>query len=819
MASPSANSNDWIRWLDGITADEISQVGGKNASLGEMITTLGDQGIRVPRGFAITTAAYGRFLEHNQIDDEIRSRIRRFEGGDAPLSSTGKAIRTLIKNGSFPEEIAQAIRDAYAELSSHYDNGHTDVAVRSSAVAEDLPDASFAGQLDTFLNVRGDDALLDAVLACYASLFTDRVIAYRAKRGFEQSEIALSVGVQKMVRSDKAGAGVMFTLDTETGFPDVVLINAAWGIGELVVQGSVIPDQYMVFKPLLKRNYCMPIIEKTRGEKAKKMVYAEKVEGPTATVETSRAERTAFVLDDDEILQLARWACIIEEHYGRPMDIEWAKDGELDRLFIVQARPETVHSRAGATLKVYRRTGKGKPILTGIAVGGAIVSGRVVRLSSPEEADRVEPGDVLVTEMTDPDWGPIMERVAGIVTDQGGRTCHAAIISRELGIPAVVGTGNATRILDSGQVVTLSCAEGDDGVVYEGRVAYETEELDVEDAPATRTQIMLNIASPGAALRCWRLPCEGIGLARMEFIINNIIKIHPMALVRFHTLEDNEAREEILRLTAGYADRPGYFVERLARGIAKIAASQFPHPVIVRMSDFKTNEYADLIGGRQFEFPESNPMLGFRGASRYYSSEYREGFALECRAIRMVREEIGLDNVIVMIPFCRTLEEADKVLVVMAENGLERGKNGLEVYVMCEIPSNVILAREFARRFDGFSIGSNDLTQLVLGVDRDSGRLSHLFDERDPAVMRTIAAVIEEAHACGRKVGICGQAPSDHPDFAAFLVESGIDSMSLNPDSVFSVKKRVAEVEERIGRANVSTLSEIRAARHGLKTI
>jgi pyruvate,water dikinase len=604
-----------------------------------------------------------------------------------------------------------------------------------------------------------------------------------------------------MVRSDKAGSGVMFTLDTESGFPDSVLINASWGIGELIVAGAVIPDQYTVFKPMLKVPQCMPIIEKTRGEKAKKMVYARLTEGPMVTIETSLAERNAFVLDDDEILQLARWACAIEDHYGRPMDIEWAKDGDSGKLFIVQARPETVHSRAApAALKVYQRTEEGERLLTGISVGNAIAAGKVVRLTSPEEADRVSDGDILVTEMTDPAWGPIMERVAGIVTDQGGRTCHAAIISRELGIPAVVGTSEATRVLESGQMVTMSCAEGDEGYVFEGKLAFEVTEMDVDDVPETRTQIMLNIASPDAAFRWWRLPCEGIGLARMEFIINNSIKIHPLALLRFHELTDNGAREEILKLTAGYADRAGFFVERLARGIAKIAASQYPAPVIVRMSDFKTNEYADLIGGRQFEPNEENPMLGFRGASRYYSNEYREAFALECRAIRMVREEIGLDNVLIMIPFCRTLEEADKVLHVLADHGLERGKKGLEVYVMCEVPSNVILARQFAERFDGFSIGSNDLTQLVLGVDRDSGKLAHLFDERNEAVKVMIREVIAAARETGRKVGICGQGPSDHPDFAEFLVECGIDSMSLNPDSVVPVKRRVAEAESRLKR-------------------
>jgi pyruvate,water dikinase len=564
----------------------------------------------------------------------------------------------------------------------------------------------------------------------------------------------------------------------------------------------VIPDQYTVFKPMLKQPRCMPIIEKTRGEKAKKMVYARLTEGPMVTIETTIAERNAFVLDDDEILQLARWACAIEEHYGRPMDIEWAKDGESGKLFIVQARPETVHSRAAtASLKVYSRTEDGERLLTGISVGSAIATGRVVRLSSPEEADRVSDGDILVTEMTDPAWGPIMERVKGIVTDQGGRTCHAAIVSRELGIPAVVGTGEATRVLEPGQMVTMSCAEGDEGYVYDGALAYDVSEMDVTDVPETRTQIMLNIASPDAAFRWWRLPCEGIGLARMEFIINNSIKIHPLALLRFHELADNGVREEILRLTAGYADRPGFFVERLARGIAKIAASQYPAPVIVRMSDFKTNEYADLLGGRQFEPSEENPMLGFRGASRYYSDHYREAFALECRAIRMVREEIGLDNVLIMIPFCRTLEEADKVLHVLADHGLERGKKGLEVYVMCEVPSNVILARQFAEKFDGFSIGSNDLTQLVLGVDRDSGPLAELFDERNDAVKAMIREVIAAARECGKKVGICGQGPSDHPDFAEFLVECGIDSMSLNPDSVVPVKRRVAEAEARLVRA------------------
>ena len=791
-----ASGNGSIWWFEDFAAGDIAAVGGKNASLGEMIATLQGAGIRVPRGFAISTDAYWRLVRHNDIDAEVRKHLEDYRAG---IDAAGKAIRALFREASFPDDLAQEICAAYRKLSADYGREDVDVAVRSSAVAEDLPEASFAGQLDTFLNIQGDEALLEACRDCYASLFTDRALAYREKRGFDQPEVSLAIGVQKMVRSDKAGSGVMFTLDTESGFPDSVLINASWGIGELVVAGAVIPDQYTVFKPMLKQPRCMPIIEKTRGEKAKKMVYARLTEGPMVTIETTLAERNAFVLDDDEILQLARWACAIEDHYGRPMDIEWAKDGETGELFIVQARPETVHSRApAAALKVYARTQDGPKLLTGISVGNAIAVGRVVRLTSPEEADRVSDGDILVTEMTDPAWGPIMERVAGIVTDQGGRTCHAAIVSRELGIPAVVGTSEATRVLKPGQLITMSCAEGDEGYVYEGRLEFEVSEMDVDDVPETRTQIMLNIASPDAAFRWWRLPCEGIGLARMEFIINNSIKIHPLALLRFHELTDNGAREEILRLTAGYADRPGFFVERLARGVAKIAASQYPAPVIVRMSDFKTNEYADLIGGRQFEPDEENPMLGFRGASRYYSDEYREAFALECRAIRMVRDEIGLDNVVIMIPFCRTLDEADRVLHVLADHGLERGKKGLEVYVMCEVPSNVILAREFAERFDGFSIGSNDLTQLVLGVDRDSGRLAGLFDERNEAVKEMIRMVIVAAKESGKKVGICGQGPSDHADFAEFLVECGIDSMSLNPDSVVRVKRRVAEVESRL---------------------
>ncbi|MFN2383128.1 MAG: phosphoenolpyruvate synthase [Gemmatimonadota bacterium] len=787
----------YILRFEEISSADFPAVGGKNASLGEMIRSLQGNGIRVPRGFAITTAAYRAFVAHNDLDDRIRGHLESYGAGDAALSRAGRAIRALLRGSEFPDDVVAAIRAAYHELSEGYGIADADVAVRSSATLEDLPEASFAGQLDTFLNIVGDDALLEACRNCYASLFTDRALAYRQKRGYDQIEGTLSLGVQKMVRADKAGSGVMFTLDTETGFPRVVLINAAWGIGELIVGGAVIPDQYTVFKPLLDTAGCTPIIEKTRGAKETKLIYAEKVEGPTVIVETSLEERRSFVLDDAEILQLARWGCVIETHYGRPMDIEWAKDGDSSELFILQARPETVHSQAAGVLKVYRLLEAGRQLLSGISVGGGIAAGRVQRLTSPEEGDRVQPGDILVTEMTDPAWGPIMERVAGIITDQGGRTCHAAIVSRELGIPAVVGTGSATRVLKPGQEVTLSCAEGNEGFVYRGRLRFEVLEVSLDDIPETRTTIMLNIGNPDAAFRWWRLPCVGVGLARMEFIINNHIEIHPMALLRFEEL-DAVSRRRIRDRTRGYGDRATYFVERLARGISRIAASQHPHPVIVRMSDFKTNEYADLIGGGMFEPEEANPMLGFRGASRYYSDAYREGFALECRAIRMVREEIGLDNVVIMIPFCRTVEEADRVLEELAANGLERGRRDLEVYVMCEVPSNVILAREFAERFDGFSIGSNDLTQLVLGVDRDSSTLAHLFDERNDAVKAMIRSVIAVGKETGRKVGICGQGPSDYPDFAEFLVEAGIDTMSLNPDSVVTVKQRVAAAEARL---------------------
>ncbi|MBA3034682.1 MAG: phosphoenolpyruvate synthase [Gammaproteobacteria bacterium] len=776
--------------------DDVSQVGGKNASLGEMTQHLGDAGIHVPEGFATTASAYRDFLEHNKLSAPIKELLEDYRIQRKTLEEAGAAIRQLFLDAAWPDEIAESIRAAYRQLAKQIGRDEPDVAVRSSATAEDLPDASFAGQHESYLNIRGEAALLDACRRCLASLFTDRAIAYRDNHGFDHMRVALSVGVQRMVRSDSGAAGVMFSLDTETGFPDVVLIDAVWGLGETVVQGSVDPDEYQVFKPLLEKADCCPIIERQIGGKANKLVYAEGGDQPTRLVETDAAERTRLVLSDAQILQLARWAVAIEAHYQRPMDMEWALDGETGELFIVQARPETVQSRVQAgALKSYRMKAAGERLVSGNAVGDAIAAGQVCRMDQPGQAADFPEGGILVTAMTDPDWVPIMKRAGAIVTDHGGRTSHAAIVSRELGLPAVIGTGNATAALEDGQEVTVSCAEGDTGFVYAGILEFEARDLSLDDIPPTRTQVMLILADPAAALRWWRLPADGVGLARMEFIINNLIKIHPMALVNWDSLEDATARTKIEELTRGWTDKQAFFVDTLARGIARIAASRYPKPVILRMSDFKSNEYARLIGGQTFEPDEENPMLGWRGASRYYSPDYQAGFALECRAVKMLREEMGFDNVIVMIPFCRTTTEADRVLAVMAEYGLTRGERGLEIYVMCEIPANIILAEAFAERFDGFSIGSNDLTQLTLGVDRDSARLAELFDERDEAVKTLIRQVIQRVHALGRKVGLCGQAPSDHPDFAAFLVEAGIDSISVNPDSFIAVKQAVAKAE------------------------
>ncbi len=799
----AAGEDAAVLWFEELGRGDVARVGGKNASLGEMVARLSAGDVAVPPGFATTADAYRRFLAENELEPMIRERLAALEAGRATLAETGRRIREGFLGARWPEPLAEAIAAAYRELCRRAGSDDVDVAVRSSATAEDLPEASFAGQQESFLNVRGERALLEACRRCYASLFTDRAISYRKARGFDHLQVALSVGVQRMVRADRGGAGVMFSLDTETGFERVVLINAAWGLGETVVQGAVDPDEYQVFKPLLGRPGLTPIVEKRRGAKARKMIYADAAapggdESPTRSVPTSKAERAAFVLADAEILTLARWACAIEAHYGQPMDMEWAKDGESGQLFIVQARPETVQSRrAAGALQSYRIADKGRLLAQGLAVGDAVATGPVCLIESARDIERFVDGAVLVTGTTDPDWVPIMKRAAAIVTDHGGRTSHAAIVSRELGLPAVVGAGDATRVLHDEQAVTVSCAEGDEGFVYEGTARVEVESLEIGDIPATRTRVMLNLANPSAAFRWWRLPSDGVGLARMEFVINNQIKVHPMALARYAELQDAEAKRRIDALTEGWAERTDYFVERLARALSRIAAAQYPAPVIVRMSDFKTNEYANLIGGAAFEPKEENPMLGFRGASRYYSPRYREGFALECRAIRRLREEMGFDNVVVMIPFCRSVAEADRVLEVLAENGLKRGEKGLQVYVMCEIPSNVILAGAFAERFDGFSIGSNDLTQLTLGVDRDSEALAELFDEQDEAVKWMIRSVVTEAHRAGAKVGLCGQAPSDHPEFAEFLVDCGIDSISVSPDSFVAVKRRVAAAEAR----------------------
>jgi pyruvate, water dikinase len=790
------NESKLIVWFSEEGSSDIAQLGGKNASLGEMTRNMQAHGIPVPDGFAVTSAAYWSFIDANGLRQPILEELAGMKDRKVPLSTGGKRIRDMISHAQLPAPLTQAIATSYRTLCGHSRMTDLDVAIRSSATAEDLPDASFAGQHESFLNIRSEKNVLDGVRRCFASLFTDRAIVYRENHGFDHMKVALSVGVQRMVHSDRGSAGVMFSLDTETGFPGSVLITGSWGLGEAVVQGMVEPDEYIAFKPLLNEAKMTPIIEKTLGSKAKKIVYGADDQKTTLTVDTSEQERSRFVLADQEILKLARWALAIESHYGRPMDIEWAKDGETGELFIVQARPETVQSRREASsLKSYDLKHAGQRLLSGLAIGDAIATGKVCQLKSPSEMANFETGSILVTQITDPDWMPIMKRAAAVITDHGGRTSHAAIVSRELGLPAIVGSGNATNVLETGRAVTVSCAEGDTGYVYDGIAEFDVHELEFENIPATRTKVMLNMANPAAAMRWWRLPADGIGLARMEFIIDSIIKIHPMALVNFDKVRDAAARSQILQLTQGFSDKTQYFVNTLAFGIARIAATRYPAPVIVRMSDFKTNEYAALIGGQQFEPHEENPMLGWRGASRYYSEGYRAGFALECRAIRKVREEIGLKNVVVMIPFCRTLEEADRTLQTMADNGLRRGDNGLQVYVMCEIPSNVILAEKFAERFDGFSIGSNDLTQLTLGVDRDSEQLAPLFNERDEAVTTLIASVIRSAHKSNRKVGLCGQAPSDHPEFARFLVNAGIDSISVSPDSFIRVKKNVAEAE------------------------
>ncbi len=803
----------FISWFEEIGAGDVNLVGGKNASLGEMIRALGKKGVNVPSGFAITAEAYKYVLEKAGINQEIRNTVAGLDTHDMEnLSRKGEKIRNLIRNAPCPEDLKQEIRIAYREMERRYGK-NIDVAVRSSATAEDLPTASFAGQQESYLNVQGEDELLEKVMGCFASLFTNRAISYRVDQGFDHSKVFLSVGVQKMVRSDLAYSGVIFSLDTESGFKDAVYITGAYGLGENVVQGIVNPDQFYVFKPTLKNGF-KPIVEKKIGTKEKKLVYKEDGTG-TEQEEVTPEERRRFVLSDDEVLTLAKWTCIIEEYYGRPMDIEWAKDGITKELFIVQARPETVHSQKSLTLlRTYVLEQKGKLLLKGEAVGTKIGQGEVSLIEDPQEIYKFKPGRVLVTDMTNPDWEPIMKVAAAIVTDKGGRTCHAAIVSRELGIPCVIGTGKGTNILRNEKYLTVDCSEGS-GKIYKGKLKYRLEEIELSKLPRPHTKIMMNLGIPDSAFIQGQIPNDGVGLAREEFIINSYIGIHPMALIEYGKLKKAADKDEkIAKIINDIDERVGanrdktqFFVDSLAMGIAKIAAGFYPNDVIVRFSDFKTNEYANLIGGYLYEPKESNPMLGWRGASRYYHERFKAAFGLECKAIKKVRDEMGLANVKVMVPFCRTPEEGRKVIRTMEEFGLTQGENGLEVYVMSELPSNVLLAEDFADVFDGFSIGSNDLTQLVLGMDRDSDVISHISDERSEAVKTLVKHAIKVAHdhKPRRKIGICGQAPSDFPEFAEFLVECGIDSMSLNPDVVLSTRVNIARVEERIefGRQKV----------------
>jgi pyruvate,water dikinase len=793
-----------ILWFEEIGIGDVHLVGGKNASLGEMYRELAGQGVRVPNGFAITAEAYRGFLQDAKLDSHIQDIFQDLNTHDLTnLRQRGREVRHAIMGAKLPTELEEAIIEAYQRLGDEQEGG-ADVAVRSSATAEDLPDASFAGQQETYLNVQGRQPLLETCKRCFASLFTNRAISYRVDKGFDYLKIALSIGVQKMVRSDLATSGVMFTIDTETGFRDSILINASYGLGENIVQGSVNPDEYSIFKPTLKQGF-RPIIHKSLGSKEFKLIYDVGGGRMVKNVPVPLEDRGRFALTDSEMLQLANWGCVIEDYYTAkrgqwtPMDIEWAKDGHSGELFIVQARPETVHGgKDQDSIETFHLQKRGSVLAQGRSVGEKIGQGPVRVIKDVPQLQHFRKGDVLVTDKTDPDWEPIMKSAAAIVTNRGGRTCHAAIVSRELGLPAVVGAEGATEVLTDGQEVTVSCAEGETGFVYEGRLPFEVQQVSLKGLVRPKTKVMMNVGNPQEAIRLSSIPNDGVGLARMEFIINHAIKIHPLALLNFHHLQDREVKSQIQEITIGYSDKAQYFIDSLAQGVAMIGAAFFPKDVIVRMSDFKSNEYANLIGGREYEPNEENPMLGFRGASRYYDPRYREGFGLECLAMKKVCEEMGLTNVKLMIPFCRTVEEGRRVIGEMAKHGLKQGENGLEIYVMCEIPSNVILAEQFADVFDGFSIGSNDLTQLTLGVDRDSEIVAHIFDERNDAVKTFIRHVIKTAKAKGRKIGICGQAPSDYPEFAQFLVEQGIDSISLNPDTVLKTTKTILETEKSL---------------------
>lgn len=788
---------NYIKHFNEIDINDVPLVGGKNASLGEMFQKLTSKGVQIPDGFATTSEAYWHFLDEAGIKDKISNEIQKLDKKEfSNLKEVGKAIRETIANSNFPEAIKSSVKEGYDSLVQKYGK-EISLAVRSSATAEDLPNASFAGQQETYLNVKGFDELINACHKCYASLFTDRAIKYREDNGFDQTKVALSIGVQLMVRADMACSGVNFTLDPDTGFEDVVLISGVWGLGENIVQGTVNPDDFYVFKPSMKKGVSQPIISRRLGSKEKTMVYDTSGNG-TLNLDTLTEKQEQFVLSDKEVIKLAEWSMIVEEHYQRPMDLEWAKDGQTNKLFIVQARPETVQSAIKNKLKIttYTLLEKGKELTRGMGLGNRIAAGKARVLNSPRESDKLQKGEILVTRKTDPDWDPILKKAAGIITDQGGRTSHAAIVAREVGAAAIVGAIDATNTIKDGQEVTISCAEGDTGFVYEGHLKWDEKEVDTTSLKKPRTRPMLILADPDQAFKLSFYPSEGIGLMRLEFVINNSIQIHPMALKRFDSLKDASVKQKIEKLTHHYLDKEDYFIHKLAEGVGTIAAAFYPKDVIVRMSDFKSNEYANLMGGVEFEPVESNPMIGFRGASRYYHPKYEEGFTMECRAIKMVREEMGLENVKVMVPFCRTLKEAQKVIEVLEKNGLKRGENGLELYMMTEIPNNVILAEEFAEYFDGFSIGSNDLTQLTLGVDRDSELLGDIFDINDPGVKKMIAMVIASAKKTHTKIGLCGQAPSDYPEFAKFLVENGINSISFNPDALLQGIENINEAEE-----------------------
>jgi pyruvate,water dikinase len=783
----------YVRWFNTLTMNDVPLVGGKNASLGEMIRALSDKDVTIPDGFAVTADAYWYYLKYNDLNDEIRTTIKKLNRNDiASIRRVGKKVRDLIARGSMPPDLAREIELAYEKLCAHYAQNNCDVAVRSSATAEDLPTASFAGQQETFLNIRGPKALLKACKQSMASLFTDRAIIYRVEQGFDHFQVALSVGVQKMIRADKACAGVSFSLDTETGFKEVIMIEASYGLGEAVVKGLVNPDEYMVFKPTLEKGFA-PIIKKKCGDKKIKLIYSNSASHPVKKVKVSEKEQRQFCLSDAEILSLSRMVNTIDQYYSKlnkhwmPMDVEWAKDGIDGKLYILQARPETVHAQKKecmfATYSLQKKGTKKEVLITGMSVGDQIVSGPA-RVVTVKNMHKVQKGDIIVTTMTDPDWVPMMKKAAGIVTDLGGRTCHAAIVSRELGIPAIIGTHDGTKKIKSGAEVTLDCSQGAKGYIYKGIMPFIKKEVACETLPDSPVPIMVNLANPDAAFRVSALPVAGVGLARIEFIITNEVRVHPMALLHPQMIKDAKTRKNIADITAPYGSGPEFFVDTLAQGIGMIAAAFYPRQVIVRLSDFKTNEYYNLIGGATFETPEANPMIGFRGASRYIDERYQEAFCLECAAVQKVRDEMGLDNVLLMMPFIRTVQEAQRVIDLTAHCGLKRGKKGLKLVMMCEVPSNVILIDQFAQLFDGFSIGSNDLTQLTLGVDRDSAMLAPLFDERDPAVKKMIIMAIEGAHKAGKFIGICGQAPSDYPEFAQFLIDHQIDSISLNPDSV-----------------------------------